>query len=407
MPDEIGTVAVTEAPEPEAHLGEYVTVNIGPSHPATHGTLRLQITIDGEVIKRCALEIGYLHRCFEKMVEVHPYGQGIPYAERLNYCSPFMNSAGFCMAVEALLGVEVPARARWVRVILSELSRVMDHFVCIGANLVDLGALTNFWYFFQPREQIYTLLEKCSGGRLMVNYNRIGGLALDVSEDFVPYTRKLIAELPRYVEDVEALVRKNRIFLDRTVGIGTVSREEAIAWGYTGPCLRASGVGYDVRKAFPYYDYDKLDWEVPVETSGDTYARYVVRIREIEQSLKIVAQALDRLEPGPVMVDDPTIALPPKEEVYGSIEGLMNHFKLVMHGLRPPKGELYHRTEGANGELGFFIVSDGTGNPYRVKVRPPCFAIYQSWEKLMAGHMVADISAILGSLNIIAGELDR
>lgn len=394
-------------PERDAHLGDLVTVNIGPSHPATHGTLRIQVQLDGEVIRRCGLEIGYLHRCFEKMVEVHPYQQGIPYAERLNYCSPFMNSAGFCMAVEALLGAEVPARARWVRVILNELSRIMDHFVCIGTNLVDLGALTNFWYFFQPREMIYTILEKCSGGRLMVNYNRIGGLAVDVSEDFVPLTRKLLADIPRFVDDVVGLVHNNRIFIDRTKGIGKVSRDEAIAWGFTGPCLRASGEGYDVRKAFPYYGYDELSWEVPVETAGDTYARYLLRVREIEQSAKIVAQALDRLEPGPVMIDDPRVALPPKEKVYGSIEGLMNHFKLIMHGLTPPKGELYHCTEGANGELGFYVVSDGTGHPYRIKVRPPCFAIYSAWEKLFEGHMVADIASILGSLNIVAGELDR
>ena len=254
---------------------------------------------------------------------------------------------------------------------------------------------------------IYELLERCSGGRLMVNYNRVGGLAIDVSEDFVPRCRKLLEDIPRFVDDVDTLVRNNRIFIDRTAEIGPVTKEEAVAWGFTGPCLRASGVSYDVRKAFPYYGYDELSWEVPVETAGDTYARYLVRIREIEQSLKIVEQALERLEPGPVIVDDPQVALPPKEKVYGSIEGLMNHFKLIMHGLTPPKGELYHATEGSNGEVGFLVVSDGTGKPYRIKVRPPCFAIYQAWEELMAGHMVSDISSILGSLNIIAGELDR
>lgn len=387
--------------------GEVTIINMGPSHPAMHGTLRVQLMIEGERILRSRAEIGYLHRCFEKMSETHTYHQVIPFTDRLNYVSSFMNNMGYCMAMEQMMGVEVPERARVLRVILAEFHRVMDHFVCIGTNLVDMGALTNFWYFFRPREEIYTMIEACCGARLTVSHGRIGGFVFDMPADFTDRCRALLKSIPRYLADVDALITRNRIFQDRTRGIGTVTREQAIAWGFTGPCLRASGVPYDVRKAQPYSDYDRFEFQIPTDTAGDTYARYLVRFEEMRQSLNIIRQALDVLPGGPVITADRRVALPPKKGVYSNIEDLMNHFKLIMHGILPPRGEFYSCTEAANGELGFYIVSDGTKNPYRIKVRPPCFAIFQSMDHILDGLMLADAIASVGSLNIVAGELDR
>ena len=395
------------APSEDDDHFETQVLNLGPSHPATHGTLRTVVRLDGEVITRAECEIGYLHRCFEKMSETHGWQQVIPYTDRLNYCSSMINGVGYALAVERMLGIEAPPRAQVVRVILSELSRIMDHCVCLGANLVDLGALTNFWYFFQPREEIYGLLEACAGGRLTVSYARIGGLAHDVPADFVERVRYLLGYIPKFIDDVDKLVTRNRIFRDRTEGVGVISGEEALAWGWTGPCLRASGVPYDVRRAWPYMGYEQYEFEVPVATTGDTYARYLVRMEEMRQSLRIVEQAVERLPDGPVITDDHHVALPPKSKVYTEMESLIWHFKLIYEGIKVPAGDAYHFTEGANGELGYYIVSDGGGKPYRIKVRPPCFAVFQAYPHLLVGHMVADSIAILGSLNIIAGELDR
>ena len=397
--------ATEDLPDDE-HM-ETVVLNLGPSHPATHGTLRTVARLDGEHIVKAECEIGYLHRCFEKMSETHGWQQVIPYTDRLNYCSSMINGVGYALAVERMLGIEAPPRAQVVRVILSELSRIMDHAVCLGANLVDLGALTNFWYFFQIREEIYGLLEKCAGGRLTVSYARIGGLAHDVPDDFEETVRYLLGHIPKFLDDVETLVTTNRIFRDRTEGVGVISGEEAVAWGWTGPCLRASGVPYDVRKAHPYMGYENYDFEVPVASTGDTYARYLVRMEEMRQSLRIVQQAIDDLPDGPVITDDHHVALPPKEKVYTEMESLIWHFKLIFEGIPVPPGDAYVFTEGANGELGYYVVSDGGGRPYRIKVRPPCFAIYQAFPKMLEGLMIPDAIAILGSLNIIAGELDR
>ncbi len=393
--------------DPDDPLNDRTVVNIGPSHPITHGTLRLQCEIEGETIKRCRTEIGYLHRCFEKMSETHTYHQVIPYTDRLNYCSAFMNNAGYAHAVETFLGVKVPKRAQAIRVILSELSRIIDHQVCIAANLVDVGALTNYWYLFRVREEVYELLEACCGGRMTVSYARIGGFAKDVPHDFEERVRHLLKILPKFMGDVNKLITTNPIFIGRTRDIGTVTAAQAVEYGFTGPCLRASGVEYDVRKAAPYWGYDHYEFEIPVSDDGDTYARYMVRMEEIRQSARIIQQAIGTLPGGPVMTSDKRVAQPPKKDVYSNIEGLINHFKLIMHGIKPPKGEIYSFTEGANGELGFYIVSDGTKNPYRIKVRPPCFAIFQANDEIAEGHMVADMAAILGSWNIIAGELDR
>lgn len=386
---------------------ETQVLNLGPSHPATHGTLRTVARLDGEFITKAECEIGYLHRCFEKMSETHGWQQVIPYTDRLNYCSSMMNGVGYALAVEKMLGIEAPPRAQAIRVILSELSRIMDHAVCLGANLVDLGALTNFWYFFQVREEIYSLLESCAGGRLTVSYARIGGLAHDVPDDFEEQVRTLLERIPKFVGDVDKLITTNAIFRDRTENVGTVSAEEAIAWGWTGPCLRASGVPYDVRKAFPYMGYEQYEFDVPVASTGDTYARYLVRMEEIRQSLRIIEQALKAMPDGPVITDDHHVALPPKSKVYSEMESLIWHFKLIFEGIKVPAGDAYGFTEGANGELGYYIVSDGSGHPYRIKVRPPCFAIFQAFPHMIEGHMIPDAIAILGSLNIIAGELDR
>jgi NADH dehydrogenase I D subunit len=372
-----------------------------------HGTFRIKCWLDGETIVKAIPEIGYLHRCFEKMSETHRWQEIFPYTDRLNYMSPFLNNVGFAMAVEKLMGIEIPPRAQRIRVILGELSRVMDHFVCIGTNLVDLGALTNFWYFFRGREEIYSLLEHVSGARMMVAYGRVGGLMRDVHDTFDEEVRGLLETLPRYIDDVDRLITKNRIFVDRTRGVHAISGEEAVDWGWTGPCLRAAGVAYDVRKVHPYYDYDKFDWQVPIGTTGDVYDRYLVRMEEMRQSLSIVEQAIDDLPDGPVNVDDWGVAPPPKDAVYNTIEGMVAHFKLTFEGIQVPAGEVYSYTEGGNGELGFYLVSDGGGRPYRVRCRAPCFAIYQNIGPTLEGCMVSDVVAIMGSLNIIAGELDR
>ncbi len=387
---------------------ERVTLNLGPSHPATHGTLRIVVTLDGEKIIGAESEIGYLHRCFEKMSETHTYQQVIPYTDRLNYCSAVINNVGYCMAVEKMLGIAAPARADHVRLMLSEFYRISDHIVCIGTNLVDMGALTNFWYLFQPREEIIALAESCSGARLLPSYLRIGGLAIDVPPDFLANSQKIVNMLPRFIDEVEALVMKNRIFRDRVDGVGVISQADAINYGFTGPCLRATGVPFDVRKSSPYLGYETYDWDVPVADGGDTYARFLVRFEEMRQSLRILQQAIDRgLPPGPVMVDNPYVALPPKEKVYNEMESLIYHFKLIMHGIQPPVGETYFQVEGGNGEVGFYLVSDGTKQPYRVRARPPCFPIFEAFSKMITGQTIPDAIAALGSLNIIAGELDH
>jgi NADH-quinone oxidoreductase subunit C/D len=385
-----------------------VTLNLGPSHPATHGTLRIVVTLDGEVIIGADTEIGYLHRCFEKMSETHTYQQVIPFTDRLNYCSAFINNVGYSMAVEKLLGIEAPPRAQHIRLILCEFMRIADHIVCNSANLVDMGALTNFWYLFQPREEILGLVESCCGARLLPTYARIGGLAVDAPADFLSNCQRLIDMLPRYIDDVDKLVRRNRIFRERTVGIAPITQADAIAYGFTGPCLRATGVPFDVRKASPYIGYDTYDFDIPIAEGGDTYGRFMVRMEEMRQSIRIIQQAIKRgLPPGPVIVDNPYVALPPKEKVYNEMESLIYHFKLIMHGIQPPVGEAYFQVEGGNGEVGFYVVSDGTKNPYRVRVRPPCFAIYQAFTRMITGQTIPDAIAALGSLNVIAGELDH
>ncbi len=383
-------------------------INIGPAHPATHGTLRFMSVIDGgERIVDMEVEIGYLHRCFEKMCENHNYNQIIPYTDRLNYCSSPMNNSAFCETVEKLLGVKVPPRAQVLRMLIDELSRIMDHYVCIGANLVDLGAITGFFYLFEERELIYSLFEKLCGARLTVSMMRVGGMGFDLPPGWLDECRIVVDKIEKRHAEVEKLVTDNRIFIQRTKGAGAISKQTAIQYGFTGPCLRATGFEYDIRKEEPYWFYNEVDFDIPVGVHGDTYDRYLVRMEEVRQSIKILRWCFDNMPSGPINVPDKNIILPSKKDVYGNIEGLMNHFMLVINGVKTPKGEVYHRHEAANGELGFYIISDGSGVPYRVKCRPPCFALLSGFPEMVRGNFLADAVSALGSLNIIAGELDR
>jgi NADH dehydrogenase I D subunit len=382
-------------------------LNLGPSHPAFHGALRTQVLLDGETIVDAASELGYLHRCFEKHAEHATYQQVIPYTDRLNYVSALMNNVGYCKAVEDLMQVDMPERVIVIRVMLCELSRIIDHLVCVGTNIVDIGALTNFWYTFNVREKIYTLLEKITGARLTYSYTRVGGLIRDLYDGFGDDLKTVLKEVETAVQEVTKLVANNRIFVDRTRDVGAVTKEQAIAWGFTGPCLRATGVDHDLRKANPYYGYETYEFDVVLGEKGDTYDRIMVRLEEIRQSIRIIHQAMARMPKGPIMTADRRIRLPDKQEVYSSIEGLMNHFKIVMHGVVPPKGEIYSATEAANGELGFFLISDGTYKPFRLKCRGPCFPIFAAYEEIIKGSLLADAIAILGSLNVVVGECDR
>lgn len=384
-----------------------IVLNIGPSHPAMHGIIRIIAKIEGEKVVDSDVEIGYLHRGFEKTCESVTYNQVVPYTDRLNYVSPLINNVGYVMAVEKLIGIEVPERCKYIRVIASELSRITDHLTCIAANAMELGAFTIYFYLIKSREEVYQLIDEFSGGRITTNFTRIGGVARDLPENFGEKVLTVFKNLRTALSETHKLLTRNRIFMDRMMGVGVISKEDAIALSFTGPVLRSTGVPYDVRRAQPYLVYDRFDFEIPVGSKGDNYDRYLVRMEEMEQSMRIVEQALKQLPAGPVKIDDNGISLPPKDEVYGSIEGLMAHFKLIFEGVKPPPGEVYFAVEGANGELGFYIVSDGSGKPYRLRVRPPCFALMQGLSKMINGGYVADIIATFGQINMIAGECER
>lgn len=393
--------------DPNGEKLNLMPLNVGPSHPATHGCLRFMAAMDGETIVASVEEIGYLHRGFEKMVERGTWQQVVPYTDRLNYCSAIMNNIAYCRAVENMFGIELPERTKVLRVIVNELSRINDHFVCVAAAFQDLGGTTPFMYAFNPREEIMCIWEKLTGARLTNSYARIGGLYRDSYDGFEADVLSALDSTEKALKDLHACLDRNRIFLDRTVGIGKISAEKAISYGWTGPCLRASGVASDLRKDEPYYDYETYDWEVVVGTQGDCNDRLQVRLAEIEESVKIVRQALLRLTPGPVDIVDPRIRVPAHKLAYQDMEGLIGRFKSVYEGIRVPEGEYYCGSECANGELGFTIVSDGSGHPYRIKVRPPCLTQFAAFHELVEGGQLADSMAVLSGLNIIAGELDR
>jgi NADH-quinone oxidoreductase subunit D len=383
-------------------------VRMGPSHPAVHGTVRIVVELSGETVTKADVQIGYLHRGFEKMCERGCWSQCFPYVDRLNYASPMLNNVGFALAVEKMLGVTVPIRCQYYRVVLGELARIADHMVCLAAMSMELGAFTPFLYFCKAREHIFDVFEEECGARVTHSFGRVGGMAKPPTDDFKDMVRAALPPVLALVDDCEKLLAKNRIFMDRVQGIGAMSAKDALALGWTGPCLRATGVPYDVRKAHPYLVYDELEFDVPVGTQGDCYDRFTVRVEEIRQSARLVEQAIERMpNEGPIDIADPRIVLPPKDEVYTTIEGTIQHFKIVMEGIKVPAGECYSYTEGANGELGFYLVSDGSGTPYRVRVRPPCFAVTQGLEQLIVGGMVPDIIPSFGSLNMIGGECDH
>ncbi|TMA44182.1 MAG: NADH-quinone oxidoreductase subunit D [Deltaproteobacteria bacterium] len=386
---------------------ELMELQMGPSHPASHGTIKFNLRLDGERIVDVDVEIGYLHRGFEKMCEQGTWNHVFPYADRLNYASPILNNVGFALAVEKLAGVTAPERCQYIRVIGGEISRVTDHLTCLGMAANELGAISAGFYMIEAREFLYDLVEALTGARLTVTYCRLGGVMKDLPADMKVRTAAALRQVRRVLADCDRLLSRNRIFLDRMTGIGALSPEEAISWGLTGPLLRACGVPYDVRKAQPYLVYDRMNFVVPTGTKGDNYDRFMVRMAELEQSMRIIEQALAEIPDGPIMVNDPRFVLPPKPEVYGSIEGLMNHFKLVIEGQKVPPGEVYVATEGGNGELGFYLVSDGSGRPYRVRVRPPSFYSMGAVGEMLRGYMVADIIPTFGQINMIGGECDH
>ncbi|HEY4716885.1 MAG TPA: NADH dehydrogenase (quinone) subunit D [bacterium] len=396
-----------QTPEIENAEEGRLVINLGPSHPAMHGIVRIIATLEGEKIVDADVEIGYLHRGFEKTCENVTYNQVVPYTDRLNYVSPFINNVGFALAVEKLIGIEVSERCKYIRVIMSELSRITDHLTCIAANAMELGAFTIYFYLIKAREYIYQLTDDVSGGRITPAYTRIGGVTKDIPKDFKNKAKPVLNSIRESLAETDRILTRNRIFMERMQGVGRISKEDAMALSFTGPVLRSTGVPYDVRKSQPYLVYDKFDFDIPVGETGDNYDRYLVRMEEIYQSIRIVEQALKQIPDGPITLEARNVSLPAKEDVYNSIEGLMAHFKLIYEGVKPPPGEVYFAVEGGNGELGYYIVSDGTGRPYRVRIRPPCFALMQGLAKMLKGGYIADVVATFGQINMIAGECER
>jgi len=383
-------------------------LNMGPSHPAMHGTIKMILDLDGEIVRELDVQPGYLHRGFEKSCERGTWSQVYPYTDRLNYVSPMINNVGFSLAVEKLIGIEVPERCQVYRVILSELSRITDHLTCNGAMAMELGAFTPFLWMIKVRDWFWDVLEQETGARMTHSFGRIGGMAKPPTPELKQHVRHLIGEVTRVIDECSTLLVRNRIFIDRLANVGKLSKADALSLGVTGPMLRACGVDYDVRKANPYLGYETYDFEVPIGHQGDTWDRFMVRMEEMRQSARILEQAIERLaDDGPINVDDPRVILPPKQAVYSTIEATIAHFKLVMEGVKPPKGEVYGYVEGGNGELGYYIVSDGSGTPYRVRCRPPSFINLKSAETLIRGGMIADIVPAFGSVNMIGGECDR
>jgi len=385
---------------------ELTTLNLGPTHPATHGIFQNILQMDGERIVSGVPTIGYIHRAFEKIAERRPFYQITPLTDRMNYCSSPINNMGWHMTVEKLLGVTVPKRAQYMRVIMMELARITDHLICNSILGVDSGAFTGFLYVMQEREKVYEIYEEVCGSRLTTNMGRVGGMERDFTPVALEKLRKWLKEFPAVMAEFEKLMTRNRIFVDRVVNVGPISAEKALNYGFTGPNLRAAGVDYDVRVMNPYSSYEDFDFEIPVGTKGDTYDRFLVRNAEIWQSLRIINQALDNLPEGPFHADAPHYYLPPKQAVYKNMEALIYHFKIIMGEIEAPVGEVYHSIEGGNGELGFYLISDGGRTPYRLHFRRPCFIYYQAYTEMVVGQTLSDAILTLSSMNVIAGELD-
>ena len=386
---------------------EIMTINMGPQHPSTHGVLRLVIELDGENILKIDPEIGFLHRGVEKLSEHRTYHQALPLTDRLDYLAPMSNNLGYILAVEKLLGIDVPERAQTIRIIMTELTRLQSHLVWLACHALDIGAMTVFIYAFREREVIMETYELISGARMTSNFFRAGGLSMDVPAEFEKKVRDFISEMPGFIDTYENLLTNNPIWRKRTIGNGIISAEDATDIGITGPALRGSGVNFDLRRDIPYAGYENYAFEVPVGTECDTFDRYKVRLIEMRESCKIVTQAMERLKPGPVLADAPQVCYPPKDSVYNSIEGLIHHFKIASEGYPVPEGEVYMGIEAPKGELGFYLVSDGSNKPYRMRVRPPSFVNLQAIEKMAKGAMLADLVAVIGTLDIVLGEIDR
>lgn len=385
----------------------WMTINMGPQHPATHGVLRLVLELDGEIITKAIPHIGHLHRGVEKLAETKTYHQVIPLTDRLDYTNAMGNNLAYVLAVEKLLGIEVPKRAQYLRVMMAELQRIAAHLIWLGTHVLDIGATTPIFYTFREREEVLRIFEEVAGGRLTPTYLRIGGVAKDLPDGIEEKIRDFTKNFPQRIKEYETLLTQNIIWLKRTKEVGIISKEDAINWGVTGPTLRGSGVKWDIRKAFPYSSYEEFEFDIPVGTIGDVYDRYIVRLREMEWSNSIVRQALERLPKGPIVADDPRVVLPDKEMVLTDIASLIRQFKIVSEGFTPPKGEVYASVEAAKGELGFYIISDGTSRPFRLRIRPPSFLNLGALPKMIEGSLIADVISTIGSIDIVLGEIDR
>jgi NADH-quinone oxidoreductase subunit D len=388
---------------------EYSTLNLGPTHPATHGIFQNVLKMDGEIVMDSESTIGYIHRAFEKIAEHKPYYQFTVITDRMNYCSSPINNIGWLMTVEKLMGIEIPKRVQYLRVIIMELARISDHVICNSVIGVDTGAMTGFLYIFQMRERIYDIFEELCGARLTTNIGRIGGLERDFTPKAWDLISKFLIDFSPALKEFENLLMRNRIFMDRTIGAGPISAERALNYSFSGPNLRAAGIDYDVRVMNPYCSYEEFDFIIPVGINGDTYDRFMVREQEMWESVKIIQQAIEKVKKEPEGIfhaDVPEFFLPPKEEVYNNMEALIYHFKIVMGETEIPKGEVYHAVEGGNGELGFYLISDGGRTPYRLHLRRPCFIYYQAYAEMIKGGMLSDAILTMSSMNVIAGELD-
>jgi len=397
---------MTRSDEDAIH-GEQMVVNMGPSHPSTHGVLRLVLTLDGEKIKAVQPHVGYLHRGMEKISEGMTYNQFVPYTDRLDYLAPLSNNVGYILAVEKLIGIEVPPRAQVIRVLCCEIARISAHLLWLGTGALDLGAATIFFHTFRERETLSNIIEALTGTRLTTSYTRVGGLAQDVPPGWIEQVRGFAASFPKVLDEIDDLLTGNRIWMKRTQGIGRISARDAVGWSLTGPNLRATGVAYDVRRAEPYSGYENYDFEVPIGSEGDAFDRYLVRLEEMRQSTRILEQALARLPEGPICVDDPKITLPRKDRVLTKMEDLIQQFMIVTQGVPAPAGEVYHAIEAPKGELGFYIKSEGGKSPYRLQIRSPSFITLQAVETMAVGHLLSDLIAIVASLDPVMGEVDR